>query len=155
MPEREASEGGKGSRNFQLTKHRKRKDKLFHSLKQQTFLLHDSSSPVTSSSTDNLIFGSVLTWHSYLRNETKSLACDRARDDILLSYTPESFCVADSILRFHSFRSGWCRTENRWSPENTKFSEAKMWISFLRNHDTYRPRTNKERRREKNMKKWY
>lgn len=52
---------------FSISPASQAKGKLFHSLKQQNFLLHDSSSPVTSSSTDNLIFGSVLTWHSYLR----------------------------------------------------------------------------------------
>lgn len=82
--------------------------------KERTFLLRFSSSPVTSSTTDNLIFGSVFTWHSYV---------------------PESFCVAYSILRFHSSGLGWF-TVKRWSPENTKFSDVKMCKSFLRIQET-------------------
>lgn len=66
------------------------------------------------------------------------------------SYTPESFCVANSIFRFHSHRSGWCRTVNLWSPEKTKFSDVKMCRSRLRIHDTYKRGKNKQKRKRMN-----
>lgn len=45
--------------------------------------------------------------------------------------------MAYSILRFHSSASGWCKTVNLWSPENTKFSDVKMCRSFFLIQDTY------------------
>lgn len=70
----------------------------------------ERQSPRTESCTAYMIFGSVLTWHSYL---------------------PESVFLALSNLRVQASLPGVCWGANRTSELNAKFPEVRIWRSLL------------------------
>jgi len=73
-------------------------------------------SPRTESHTAYIIFGSVLTWHSYL---------------------PESVFLALFSLRVQASLPGVCCGPNRASELNAKFPEVRMCRSLLLIHETW------------------
>lgn len=70
----------------------------------------ERQSPRTESCTAYMIFGSVLTWHSYL---------------------PESVFLALSSLRVQASLPGVCWGPNRASELNEKSPEVRIWRSLL------------------------
>jgi len=81
----------------------------------------ERQSPRTESCTAYMIFGSVLTWHSYL---------------------PESVFLALSSLRVQASLPGVCWGPNRASELNEKFPEVRIWRSLLLIQETLNQKLN-------------